>query len=291
MRKKYSYKEVYLTMTRSRSHASVFGDLSPADPDYCEKVYKRILAGGEFINGRWQPAKCFPNQFWDKESACELVRYFVFKMQGWGREEVCKYFTTPLLRHNRLAGVCKVFDTSTYTIVNYCFPEWDIKPWELATCPNDFWSNPVNRATACVWVCQKEGIADDKDLFCKTFSVKMLQKYGVGKACDHSGGLYEIAKLSFPDWNLKPWELKKISKITESMVIEAVRWMIDEKLGWTHEEVCEKLCVRTFYEHGIGGILSKGCNHSPIVALKKAYPDQYERKMLKNSENPFLKRT
>ena len=115
----------------------------------------------------------------------------------------------------------------------------------------------------------------------------MLEKYGIGKAMEHSGGLYQLAALSFPDWNLKPWHMKKSAKITEEIIVDAVRWMIDEKLRWSHAEVCENICVRTFYECGIGKVLMKGCHHSPIEALQIAYPGQYERSMLKNAENPF----
>ena len=114
----------------------------------------------------------------------------------------------------------------------------------------------------------------------------MLRDYGIGKIMTKLGGLYGVAKATFPEWNIRPWELNKIGKISEEMIIEAVTWMIDDKLGWSHEDVCENLTVRTFYENGIGNILNKGCGHSPIVALTIAYPGQYERSMLKY-ENPF----
>lgn len=275
--------------SKGKSYIAAFGDLSPADPFYAEQAYERVLAGGAYIDGRWRKIKCFPNNFWDKGTAYELARYFVFKMKRWGREEVCANFTTSLLREYQLAGINKQFGSSTYEIVKYCFPEWDIKPWELSICPNAFWKTPANCAEACVWVCQKEGIAEDKELFCRKFSAKMLEKHGIGKAMEHSGGLYELAKLSFPHWNLKPWHMNKTAKITKEIVIDAVKWMIEEKLKWTHEQVCQNISVRTFYECGIGKVLMKGCHHSPIEALQIAYPGQYERSMLANAENPFRK--
>lgn len=270
-------------------YVPVFSGIDPADGEYCIRVYKRVAVGGAFIHGKWRPAKCFPNGFWDKETAKELVRYFVFNVKGWDRKATCENLTTKLLRDNYLAGVCKQFSSSTIAITDYCFPEWDIKPWELRTCPNAFWNDPANCAKACLWVAQQEGIAEDKDAFCQKFSARMLRDYGIGKAMVRMGGLYEVANVTFPEWKLKPWHLKKIGKITEAMVIDAVTWMIEDALKWTHEDVCDFICVKTFYDHGIGKILMKGCNHSPIRALEIAYPGQYERWMLRNRENPFRK--
>lgn len=271
------------------NYIAVYGDLSPADGDYSINVYKRRVAGGAFIKGRWRDAKSFPNDFWDKETAREVVRYFVLEVKGWDRKATCENLTTRLLRDNLLAGVCKQFRSSTIEIMDYCFPEWEIKPWELQTCPNSFWNEPSNCARACLWVAQREGIAEDREAFCRKFSARMLRDYGIGKAMVRMGGLYEVANVTFPEWNLKPWHLRKVGKITEPMVAEAVTWMIDQKLGWSHKDVCENICVKTFYDHGIGKILMKGCNHSPIRALEIAYPGQYERSMLRNGENPFRK--
>ncbi len=272
--------------SKGNQHVSVYGDLKPTHWRYIKDVYDRRKAGGAKIRGRWRPAKSYPNGFWDKTTAKELVRYFVLELMEWDREATCQNLTTRVLRDNCLAGACKQLGNSTLAITDYCFPEWDIKPWELQTCPNAYWGNPENCVAACLWVAQQEGIAEDKEAFCQKFSARMLRDYGIGKIMTKLGGLYGVAKATFPEWNIRPWELNKIGKISEEMIIEAVTWMIDDKLGWSHEDVCENLTVRTFYENGIGNILNKGCGHSPIVALTIAYPGQYERSMLKY-ENPF----
>lgn len=274
---------------QKKKNNSAFRDLPLTSPEFEILAYERVLAGGAWIDGKWQKVTCLPNFFWNKDVAKILARYFVFEMKKWGREEVCNHFTTALLRKEHLTGVCKQFANSTYEVVKYCFPEWRIEPWELKCCPNSFWHDPENCAKACRWICEKEGIADDRQVFCQSFSANMLRKYGIAKAMIRSGGLYGLAALTFPKWKLKPWHLRKIGQITPEMVTDAVTWMVDEKLMWTHTEVCENISAKVFYDHGLGSILSKGCGHSPLKALQIAYPGQYERQMLKNAENPFRK--
>ena len=273
-------------MSRRRVRYTVYGDLDMSDPDYNLQVYFRIKAGGAVVAGRWIEAKSAPNGFWDKDTAKELVRYFAFTEMKWDRQGICDHLNTRILRDNALAGVCKQFRSSTFEIVKYSFPELKIKPWELASCPNSFWDDPKNCAKALRWVAHQEGIDKSKEVFATSISARMLRDYGIGKAMVHMGGLYELCAQAYPEWNLKPWDLNKIGKITDEMVMDAVRGMISA-LGWNHEEVCQRICAKTFYDNGIGNILCKGCNHSPIVALQIAYPGEYERSMLRNSENPF----
>jgi len=273
-------------MSRRSIRYTVYGDLDPLDPEYNLQVYFRIKDGGAYVRGRWVEAKSAPNGFWDKPTAKELVRYFAYEEKKWDRKGICEHLNTRVLRDNSLAGVCKQFNSSTFEIVSYSFPELAIEPWELASCPNAFWNEPENCAKAMRWLAHKEGIDVSREVFATTISARLLRKYGMGKAMVHMGGLYELCIVAYPEWQLKPWDLNKIGKITEEMVVDAVQGMI-AKLGWSHEDVCEHICAKTFYDNGIGNILCKGCSHSPIIALQIAFPGEYERVMLRNRENPF----
>jgi hypothetical protein len=82
----------------------------------------------------------------------------------------------------------------------------------------------------------------------------------------------------------KEWQFIKINVWTDDKVIEAVKWLIEEKLKWSKEEVCKNLTAETFYDNDLGGLLSKACGNSPIVALSKAYPCVYKKEDLERGE-------
>ena len=128
------------------------------------------------------------------------------------------------------------------------------------------------------WICVKECIHRDKRKFCKTMSIELFEKYGLKKAVTRMGGLYNYVNYVYPG-KFKPWELH-MNQITDEIAMQAIKWLIEEKLQWTKEEVCKNICANTFRDYGLESILSHKFNNSPIKALEFAYPGEYKKEML-----------
>ncbi|MFF0828908.1 DUF4046 domain-containing protein [Brevibacillus sp. NPDC003359] len=79
---------------------------------------------------------------------------------------------------------------------------------------------------------------------------------------------------SFPEWNLKRWEFKNLAfdEWTEEDKKDALRWLIEEKLKWSYEDIIENLSVRTFRDYGLVDFLGF-FKYSPVRAMKYLYPD------------------
>ena len=80
----------------------------------------------------------------------------------------------------------------------------------------------------------------------------------------------------------------KTSTWTDEKVTEAVKWLIEEKLKWSEEDVINKMSASVFREYNLDGMLQKHCNHSPLKALQIAYPGKYTS--LKNVRPDFLRK-
>lgn len=79
---------------------------------------------------------------------------------------------------------------------------------------------------------------------------------------------------SFPELNLKPWELKVVPKDTwnQDTVIQSVRWMISEQLKWNRCDILERLNYRTFSNYNLSSLVHKYYdNIYDLVYL--AYPE------------------
>ena len=87
---------------------------------------------------------------------------------------------------------------------------------------------------------------------------------------------YEAINGAYPG-KYKPWQLTRVpnSYWTLEKGIEATKWLIEEKLKWTDEEVAEKLRRKTFLDNKLSGMLVQVFNNSPYEAINSAYPGKY----------------
>lgn len=227
----------------------------------------------------------FPNHYLDKNISKQLIRVLVLEELHLSREEILK-INFNFLRKYKLGGTRKFISNKIFNVLNFCFPELKINEWELPNVPNGFWKNEKNRTKFVKWVAKKEKIDLSNINDIRKFSSKTFNKYGGSHALTYSGSLYNLLKpavdknLDFHEWNLV-----KVYLWNEEKTIEAVHWLIEEKLKWSDEEVYNNISASIFYKYDLGGMLSKFCNNSPLMALQIAYPGKYTS--LKNRKPQF----
>ena len=75
----------------------------------------------------------------------------------------------------------------------------------------------------------------------------------------------------------KPWQFEHAPKSywTKETAVEATRWLIEEKLKWSEEDVVKKLSQKIFYDNGLRGMLARVFDGSPYAAINNAYPGKY----------------
>jgi hypothetical protein len=76
----------------------------------------------------------------------------------------------------------------------------------------------------------------------------------------------------------KRWELISVSHDywTMETSIEATKWLIEEILELTDEDIIKKLPLSVFKENRLGGMLQKYYNFSPSKAINCAYPGRFK---------------
>lgn len=234
------------------------------------EVYECVLNG---------TLKRFPYGYVSAPNMKEILRYVILEKLKLSREDICKKLSYVFLRKYKLGGSRLAFNSSIFTLITYCFPEYDIKYWELNKVEDAFWEKEQNRKEFMLWVAKKENIRLDNLDDLKKFDVELVQKYGGNRARKY-GGMYELIKL-VAEIDVKEWQVIKMPVWTEEKAINAVKWLIEEKLCWTKEKVKESISAKIFYDNDLGGMLKNYCYNSPIKALNLAYPNEYAR--VKNS--------
>ncbi|MDD2376960.1 MAG: hypothetical protein PHD15_06005 [Clostridia bacterium] len=238
------------------------------------KVYRAV------VNGK---LKKFPNNYMTKDIAETLVKSVIIDQLKFSREDICKKLNFKLLSKHHLGGVRKLFNDSLYSTINYVFKDEEICEWELNKVFPKFWDAKENRVRFILWIAKKEKLDITKIEDARKFNANLIIRYGGSKMLKKSIGLHSIINEA-TDNLYKEWQFVKINVWTEEKVLEAVKWLIEEKLKWSEEEVCNSLTAKIFYDNDLGGLLSKTCGNSPIKALEKAYPGRYKKENLIRGE-------
>lgn len=226
--------------------------------------------------------KVFPDNYLTTKICKELIRILVLEELNFSRKEILT-INFAFLSKYKLGGTRKFLPNNLYGSLDFCFPEFKIKPWELSRVPKRFWKIEKNRTDFIKWIAEKEKINLSKIEDIKKFSSNLIEQYGGSKPLTESGSLFNLLnpavdeKLDFHEWNLT-----KMLVWNKENSIKAIHWLIEEKLQWSHEEVYNNLSSSTFYKNDLGGMLSKFFGNSPLRAIQLAYPGEYG--FLKNTQ-------
>ncbi len=221
----------------------------------------------------------FPQDFWNKISANEILRHVILEKLKLTRKEICIFDFRKELKQLKIIGALEVFDYSTYKLIRYCFPELNIMAWELKCTPNCFFDDYENVKKALKWLFEKENLETRKQIT-ENFSADLLRYNGLKTLCEKYT-LIQLIHIVVPEMKIKEWELNKVFVWNKDLIKQAVKWLIEEKLCWEYKDVCKNISASVFRRNGLEGMLSKGCGNSTIAALDIAYPGMYSKNVLK----------
>lgn len=153
---------------------------------------------------------------------------------------------------------------------------------EIRFMPRGFWSPVAVRHV--VRYLLEDYLKYDREQIVKNFSVAFLKQYkleGIMKMFNSSP--YNILNDVYPG-EFKPWELSNapVNTWTEETAVEALKWLIEEKLMWSREEVIKSYSKKTLIDNGLKSIMYLFDN-SPYNALNAAYPGEYKSWELSNA--------
>jgi len=249
------------------------------------EIYQLILAG---------KIKRFPHRFWSEpdatENAIEILRFLFESILEWSHEDIKRCYDKKLFSEYKLQGLLKyIFNDRLFQALNSVYPN-QFKEWELKSTPKNFW-NEETAIQATKWLIEEKLRWTGSDLKEK-IDVKIFTNYGLTgmlKAIYHYC-IWQAINAAYPN-QFKEWELKNTpyNFWNETTAIQATKWLIEEKLKWTKEDIKEKLSQKVFIDNGLSGMLQTLYNSSPWQAINTAYPNQCQFKVweLKRVPNNF----
>lgn len=242
------------------------------------EIYKLILSGR---------LKIFPKGFWQRpeaeNNAVEITKYLIEDILKWEDKDIKQNISSETFRQNRLIGMFRsVFEGSTYKTINATYPD-KFKPWELNCVSQGYWTIETGIA-ATKWLVEEKLKWTYEDIKQK-LSRNVFKQNGLDGMflMVFNCSTYKAINYTYPG-RFKPWELNCVPKKywTIETGTESTKWLIEEKLKWTDEDIKQNLSAETFKENGLGIMLVQMFKSSPYKAINATYPSRFKPWELKS---------
>ena len=242
------------------------------------EMYKEILKGTRkrFASGVWQGPNAIPN-------AIKVTKYLIEEKLKLTDEEIKKQLSQTLFQDNKLLGMLQFcFNSSPYLAINTLYPK-KFKEWEFKNVPINFW-NKEKGIEATKWLIEEKLKLTDEELK-EQLSQKLFKDnnlYGMLYNCFNSSP-YQAINATYMN-KFKEWEFKNVPNNfwNKEKGVEVTKWLIEEKLKLTDEELKEQLSVNLFKDNNLYNMLVKCFNDSPYQAINATYPNKFKEWEFKN---------
>lgn len=185
----------------------------------------------------------FPLSTWDhsdsKDTLIKLTRYLVLDKFKWNRNQFCENFCLTIIAKYKLnGGFGKLYQRNIYPYITDCFPEWEIKEWELkkSRVPVNFWDED-NAISACKWLIE-EKLKWSLDEVSKNISNTIFRNNNLdGMLRTLKLPITELITKAYPDHDWTYLKERQGYKITSKQANE-IRKMYQE--GYNQRELSRK---------------------------------------------------
>ncbi|MEO2202329.1 DUF4046 domain-containing protein [Paenibacillus pabuli] len=242
-----------------------------------EDIYLEILQGNRrsFPPFTWSPG----NNGHDSFRRC--IRYLFQEILHMDRKQIVENIGHDLILKYKLYGGFTTLFGSINSVVDYCFPEHDIKPWELKNIPPNYFFNQDNIIYAVRWLFNeklkmtKDEIVASRivtDIFAEHGMKHLLEGYRTLYK-DNKAGIFSILNLAFPEYNLYITDFRNALGNDEELRL-AVRHYIKETLGFRNYSSIKNNITPKHFSEGEGRFILQRFDKNLYKVLNFAYPDK-----------------
>lgn len=217
---------------------------------------------------------------WNKELANIALREAV-RRRGWTGDDIIKGVTYGFIRKSGLEYVMKeIYENDLFSYIDGAY-EGQFKKWQLKRVNNGYWNDDTVKE-AVLWMIDRLGW--NREDIKKNLNKKVFKDMGLGgmlnSACNDS--IYKAINIAMPG-EFKRFEFPVPKGYwTKERCIEAIKFMIEEELKYSVEDVKSKLSREDFEKSGLIYPIRKEFNGDYYSALNEAYKGVYRKSELKN---------
>jgi len=233
---------------------------------YPEREYKPF----DFCNA--------PNNYWQgdigRSNAIKWTKWLIEEKLKWSKTDIREKINHKVFVDNNLHGMLKkAFNTSLWECIEATYPN-EFQIFEIGEhVPNNYWD--MDKAIkATKWLIQTKLNWTEEDVKNNLDKQVFIDNdlYGMIQRCFNSSP-YLAINTAYPT-RYNPWDLNKSPFGFNSLEsgANATKWLIEEKLAFTENDIREKLSATTFKNNGLNMFVEK---FSVYELVNSTYPDKY----------------
>lgn len=212
-----------------------------------------------------------PKTFWTDENIILATKWLIEEKCRYTREDIIKKLTLDVFKDNDLGGLLRL-NKSLYDILELTYPG-EFKQWELRCVGQIFWTKDKS-IEATKWLVE-EKLKIPMDVLPATIKNSMFLENKLEKPMRlyYNQSPYNAIEAAYPN-KFKPWQFKKVPTgfWSEDTRIEAIRWLVEEKLNFTPTHAFSYIKRKHFHENGLGSLLSLRYGDNVKALILEAYP-------------------
>lgn len=226
-----------------------------------------------------------PSNYWSDvnngvEHGIKATKWLIEEKLKLSDEELKEQLSKKLFIENKMGSMLNIcFNNSPYRAISLAYPN-KFKPWEFKMSPMGYWKDVNNGIEATKWLIE-ERLKLNKIQIKEQLSIKLFKEnnlIGMLSNCFNDSP-YEAINMAYPN-EFKPWEFSCVGQgywQNEDNRRLAIKWLIEEKLQLSDEEIKKQVSFKLFKDNGLKGLLSCYFNGSPFEAINFAYPNKFKK--------------
>ena len=239
----------------------------------------------------WELHEAKSNYWKSKDNRIVAVKWLLEEKNNFNRKAILKNTHWKLFKDNDLGGLLTEAKGSIFSLIEEAYPG-EFKPWEFEKLSVEklYWDKKENRLSALKWLIEDTLKLNEKNV-AKKVNAKDFIENGLSTLFtkEYSSSIYRAINELYPN-KFRVWEVSIVEDgywENRDNVEEAVKWMLEEKLKWSKEDIIENLTQKTFARFGLSGLISNNFNGQPWKLLDIAYPGEFKPWELKKTSVGF----
>lgn len=223
----------------------------------------------------WELAST-PMGFWNNETMVRAIKWLIEERLKWNRDDIKKNLKAQVFADNGLRTV--LFKANgVFEALDLAYPK-EFWPWELSSVTREFWNNNTAKS-ATKWLFEEKLQWNRNDIVNRLTRQTFIDN-GLEGMLDvvYGSSPFNALDDAFP-CKFKSWELNVVQRgyWSKERSIDAIKWMIEEKLKLNPKTDILNIKIETFQEYGLSTPMQKYYSQNPQRALKAAYPDRFKQ--------------
>ena len=219
--------------------------------------------------------------YWEnKENGIKATKWLIEEKLKLSDKELKEQLSQKLFIDNGLSGMLQYcFNNSPYEAINNAYPN-KFKEWEFKVVPQGYWDNKENGIKATKWLIEEKLKLNDEEIK-EQLSANLFKDNGLSGMLQYcfDDSPYKAINTTYPN-KYKEWEFKVVPRgywEDKENRIKVTKWLIEEKLKLSDEELKEQLSFSLFEDDGLGTMIKYYFNGSPYEAINEAYHGKFKK--------------